>query len=138
MLTGSYTPISGGYSTFTASDASHSYSANVGGVTAANVDVFLNAFVARCQVQADADDALNAANISKALTHLEFLQRFTQAERLAILARTKTDATAEDIWTQFNVAQFIMPGDPLLADGLQYFVSTGDLTSARATTIGGA
>ena len=71
----------------------------------------------------------------KLFTQLEFLDRFTMEERIAIRAATKTDPIAFDINDQFNQSNEILLDDPHLIQGINYFGYVGLLTPERVRQI---
>jgi hypothetical protein len=68
-------------------------------------------------------------------TALEFMRRFTQSERLAIITAGRTDAAVEDIRSQLAASNEVISDDPSLVAGLIYLVSKGLLTPERKTAI---
>ena len=92
----------------------------------------------RLQAQLDEAAAVSAAATvgPLPLSPAQFMARFTQAERIAIRDARKTDPILDDF---FDLAQSATFGlDITSADvqqGVQYLVSKGLITSARATEI---
>lgn len=70
------------------------------------------------------------------LTPLEFLQRFTVYERVAIRSAAKADPIIEDFLDMINAASGIEGGHPLLVQGLGYMILQGLVTPERAAEIG--
>lgn len=69
----------------------------------------------------------------RALSRLEFLRRFTAAERIAI--RASTDPVVEDMMALQDAAEYIDIDDADTQAGLQYLASVGLLTPGRAAEI---
>jgi hypothetical protein len=67
---------------------------------------------------------------------VDFMQRFTVAERIAIRIAQKTDPVVEDIFEMVKVAQTIRSDHSMVVQGLVYLQSVGLLTADRATEIG--
>lgn len=70
------------------------------------------------------------------LSPLQFLQRFTVYERVAIRAASKTDPIIEDFLDMINAASGIEGGHPLLVQGLGYMIQQGLITPERAAEVG--
>jgi hypothetical protein len=73
--------------------------------------------------------------IEIAWTSFEFLQRFTPAERASFRAAAKTDDQVADFAQLAGAAQEIFNNDPVTLAGMDYLVSVGLLTRARADEI---
>ena len=65
----------------------------------------------------------------------EFLNRFTPAERASFRAAAQTDAAIADFAQLATAAQEILNNDPVTVAGMDYLVSVGLLTRARADEI---
>lgn len=65
----------------------------------------------------------------------EFLSRFTAAERASFRAAAQTDETVADFAQLAGAAQEILNTDPVTVAGMDYLVSVGLLTRARADEI---
>lgn len=72
------------------------------------------------------------------ITKLEFLARFTGAERIAVRTAAKTDGVIEDFMELLKITDVIHPNHPMAQQGLSYLVSLGILTTERAEVIGAA
>lgn len=70
------------------------------------------------------------------LTPLQFLQRFTVYERVAIRGASKTDPIIEDFLDMINAASAFEGGHPLLMQGLGYMIQQGLITPERAAEVG--
>jgi len=68
-------------------------------------------------------------------TPFEFLQRFTPAERASLRAAAQTDEQVADFAQLAGAAQEILNNDPVTLAGMNYLVSVGLLTRARADEI---
>jgi hypothetical protein len=90
--------------------------------------------------QLSAKAATQAAILGTALpmTVYEFLKRFTTSERIAVRNKAKTDAIVDDFMDLLNRSGAVYPANPDVTAGLNYLVSVGVLTSARAAVIGAA
>lgn len=71
-------------------------------------------------------------------TTLEFMRRFTSAERIAIRNKAQTDSNVDDFMDLMRRAPAIHSNDADVNSGLNYFVSLGLITSARKSVILGA
>ena len=69
------------------------------------------------------------------LTRLQFLQRFTFDELVAIEVAAETNAGLRVLQRQQNAAEYIDVLDPNTIGGVQFLVSLGLLTQARAEII---
>ena len=69
------------------------------------------------------------------LTRLQFLQRFTFDELVAIETAAETNAGLRVLQRQQNAAEYIDVLDPNTIGGVQYLVSLELLTTARAEAI---
>lgn len=87
------------------------------------------------QREAEAIAAAGGSIIS-AWTKKEFWLRVTAAEYAACKALIATDHDADYYWQVLQASQDVVPGDPVLMAGLQYFESRGCLASGRALEIG--
>lgn len=92
------------------------------------------AAILNAQLSAKAEIAAAIAGTGLPLTKLEFLSRFTVAERIAI--RSSTDPVVADFMSMLDMAQNIQTTHPDTVAGLGYLVSVGLLTAARAAVIG--
>lgn len=70
------------------------------------------------------------------LTHLQFLSRFTTAERIAIRAARATDPILDDFFDLLQMSDGIVPTHPTTQQGLGYLVQQGYLTAERAAEVG--
>ncbi len=70
------------------------------------------------------------------LTPLEFMQRFTVQERIAIRSASRTDHVVEDFLALINTASFIEGSHPLLEQGLGYMAANGYISQERAVEVG--
>lgn len=68
-------------------------------------------------------------------TAYQFLNRFTDAELMAIRARSQTDAITWKFLTFATAAQEVVSNDPVTVAGMDYLVSVGVLTAARRADI---
>lgn len=66
---------------------------------------------------------------------LEFLDKFTSAEQLAVVAATLQSAAVKLWYDKMLAASFVDLEDPRTADGLTALVGAGLITSARKTQI---
>lgn len=73
--------------------------------------------------------------IEIAYTSFEFLNRFTPAERADIRAEATTDADLADFLMMLECAQEILNNEATTTAGMDYLVSLGLLTRARADEI---
>jgi hypothetical protein len=64
-----------------------------------------------------------------------FLQRFTQAERIAVRALAQTDAEADDVLWLLTMSDPVTLTNPLVPYGLNLLAAKGALTAERATQI---
>lgn len=71
--------------------------------------------------------------VDTTLTKLDFLSRFTIAER--ITARSSTDPIVVDIMGLFDAAETISTTNPITQQSVDYFVTAGILTETRASEI---
>lgn len=83
------------------------------------------------QWDTNTDTFVDKTNI--VLTRLMFMNRFTPQERIGI--RSSTDPVVSDIIHMLDIAQDVTLTDPTTIQSVNYLVSVGLLTSARATTI---
>ena len=67
------------------------------------------------------------------LTRLEFMSRFTPAERIAVW--TSTDPVTSDIAKLIEVAEFVDPSDPQTVQAINYLAQTGVLAQNRAAEV---
>lgn len=100
-----------------------------GPVVAARAEALNAEFAAKA-----AADAL-IAGTALPLTRLEFLSRFTVAERVAIRSAAKTDAIIEDFLAMLEAAQSVIPSHPDTVAGVGYLVQSGLLLPARAAEV---
>ncbi len=69
------------------------------------------------------------------VSKLEFMNRFTDAELAAIYTIAK-QSVAVEIWLEkFKLAEFVNPGDPRVAAGIQALEMFGLIGSGRAAEI---
>jgi hypothetical protein len=73
--------------------------------------------------------------IELAFTSYEFLNRFTAEERASFRAAATTDAAVADFIQLASAAQLILNNDSVTVAGMNYLVSVGLLTQARADEI---
>lgn len=73
--------------------------------------------------------------IEIAYTSYEFLSRFTAAERASFRIAAQTDAVVADFAQLAGAAQEVLNNDPVTVAGMDYLVSVGLLTRARADEI---
>jgi hypothetical protein len=66
---------------------------------------------------------------------LDFLNRFTPSERASLRAAAQTDEKVADFSQLASAAQEIANNDPVTLAGMDYLVSVGLLTRARADEI---
>lgn len=69
------------------------------------------------------------------LTRLQFLEKFTIQERIAIREAAKTNPIVFDILELLNLATDIDLDNPTCIQSIQYFYSVGLLSSQRVTEI---
>lgn len=84
---------------------------------------------------AEAMAATDGAVVS-AWTKKEFWLRVTPAEYAACKALIAIDHDADYYWQVLQASQDVVPGDPVLMAGLQYFEGKGCLSAGRALEIG--
>lgn len=68
-------------------------------------------------------------------TAYQFLGRFTDAELMAIRAKSQTDAATWKFLTFATAAQEVVSNDPMTVAGMDYLVSVGILTPLRKAEI---
>lgn len=66
---------------------------------------------------------------------LTFIRKFTQEERIVVRTRRATDMVVDDIMYLLENSTTICANDPDVVNGLNYLVSIGVLTTARAFAI---
>lgn len=71
----------------------------------------------------------------KTFTAYQFLQRFTDAELLAVRSRSAFDHVTWRFLTLATAAQEVVSDDPVTVAGMDYLVSVGILTAARKAEI---
>lgn len=71
-------------------------------------------------------------------TAYEFLQRFTPGERAAFRIAAETDQNVADFQQLASAAQEIYSNDPTTIAGMNYLVSVGLLSQARADEVLGS
>jgi hypothetical protein len=76
--------------------------------------------------------------IPQAWTSYEFLLRFTAGERAAFRVAAETDAQVADFIQLSSAAQEIFNDDSVTISGMNYLVSVGLLSQARADEVLGA
>jgi len=81
--------------------------------------------------------AQQMASYAFPLSPLEFLRRFTTAERIGVRAAALVNPIIGDFMDLLDRAGVVQRGDADLMMGLQYLVSQGLLTPERAVEIGG-
>lgn len=69
------------------------------------------------------------------LTKLEFLRRFTQAERIAIREFAKTDVLIDDFMQLLDIAEFIDPSDQDTNNALQYLAYKSIINPSRINEV---
>jgi hypothetical protein len=74
----------------------------------------------------------------QAWTSYEFLLRFTDVERAGIRAAAQSDSAVADFLMLAQAAQEIINTDAATIQGMDYLVTAGLLTQARADEIIGA
>ncbi len=78
-------------------------------------------------------DILQFQSTSVPLTKLEFMSRFTTAERISI--QNSTDPIVQDALRLLNLAEFIDATDQRTIDAINYFVYVGLLSPTRIAEI---
>ena len=103
-----------------------------------DVDAVLTARATRidAELAAQAEAEAEAVQGALPLTHLQFMTRFTMAERLAIRAAAKADPVIDDFLELLSISDYVYPTHPMTQAGLQYMVSQGLLTEERASEVG--
>lgn len=76
-----------------------------------------------------------AAAQSPALSRLQFMRRFTQAERIAIRAARASDPVIDDFMGLLEMTDEVRLDDPDTIAGIQFMVSQSLLDPARADEI---
>ena len=76
-----------------------------------------------------------AAPIQRLITKLEYLRRFTTAERVAIRAAAATNPVLEDYLKLMELAQEINLDDPDTLAAVQMLEQSGLIASGRATEV---
>ncbi|WP_232216410.1 hypothetical protein [Methylobacter marinus] len=79
--------------------------------------------------------ALEAENFILPFSKYEFLNLFTQAERLAIRTAAKNDVVIEDFLSLLSEAPAVYLTNPDVIAGINYFVQAELLTQDRATEV---
>lgn len=69
------------------------------------------------------------------LTKLEFLRRFTQAERIAIREFAKTDVLIDDFMQLLDIAEFIDTSDQDTNNALQYLAYKSIINPSRINEV---
>lgn len=67
------------------------------------------------------------------LTRLEFMNRFTPQERIAV--RTSPDPMAADIMNILAIAEFVDPQDPTTVQAISYLASVGLIAQNRVEEV---
>lgn len=75
------------------------------------------------------------APVRREWTPVDFLRRFTPAERMAARAARKTDPVLDDFYALLEQAPAVFNDDPDVAMGLGYMAMQGLLTVERMTEI---
>jgi len=70
-------------------------------------------------------------------TRLDFMLRFSAAERIAIRRARQTSDPVDDFFNLVEMADSLHSDHPLVAQGLAFMVARGFLTQARADEIAG-
>jgi hypothetical protein len=83
---------------------------------------------------AQARTAAEAAG-PKRWTSLEFIERFTESEQIAIVTAAQSSAALRLWYDKAMAADFINSDDPRTVDGMAVLVSVGLLTSERRDEI---
>lgn len=76
--------------------------------------------------------------VSRELTRLEFLNRFTQAEQVLLKSLEATDPTVAVFWEQYRAASAIRTDDARAIAALDYLAAHGHLAAGRKEEILGA
>lgn len=71
----------------------------------------------------------------KIWTPKQFLEKFTQQERIDIIIAAKTDPIIEDFRGLCSASTEIISNDPLLSDGMNYLIFKGLITETRKNEI---
>ena len=110
------------------------------------INLFSNAVILGSEVVADYSGALSLTPFTgylptdyKPMTPLTFLQRMTQAERIATRTQAQTDANIADFMYLLDHAPTVMLNDPEVVAGIDYLgtvpSATPILTAARIAAI---
>jgi hypothetical protein len=80
-------------------------------------------------------DAYVAVHTVAVLTKYQFLDRFTQEERVAIRAAALTDGVLQDFMEMLEVSGEVILANPKTAAGANYIESIGLVAAGRAAEI---
>jgi DNA-binding MarR family transcriptional regulator len=69
------------------------------------------------------------------VSRLDFLRRFTRAERIALRAAETTDPVVADFLLMLTLAEDVDLTSPDVTDGLAYLEANGFVTSVRGVAI---
>lgn len=72
---------------------------------------------------------------AQVISPLEFMERFTKAERTAIRTKRATNADLADFFELLSVAPRVTLNDPRVIAGMALLVTLGTITAARRTAI---
>jgi hypothetical protein len=86
-------------------------------------------------VCAEVVDESVAAIVYAPLSKLQFLMRFTQAQRIAIRETAKTDTVLDDAVRLFDLSDSVMLNDPLAVQMVGYLVQLNLISAQDATAI---
>lgn len=78
---------------------------------------------------------VNTPITGRTMTRLEFLRRFTGAERVTLRTVAKTNAGLEDYMALLDAAQDVNTNDPDTVAGVQFLEAAGLLAAGRAAEI---
>lgn len=78
-------------------------------------------------------DTLKRVEGGTILTKLQFLDKFTMAERISITS--SSDPVIVDIMRMFDIADYINMSDPKTVQAIQYFLYTNHITPERYAEI---
>lgn len=111
----------------------HIYSA----ATDADIELALSLRAQKMGAEIDKREAaaLEAENFILPFSKYEFLNLFTQAERLAIRTAAKNDVVIEDFLSLLSEAPAVYLTNPDVIAGINYFVQAELLTQDRATEV---
>ena len=75
------------------------------------------------------------AAVSKQLTRLEFLNRFTVEERVALRVKEQNDPIVADLFDMIRVAEYVDTKNQSTIDGISYLAAKDYITPERAVEI---